>query len=71
MKCRVPGCSRESKVRGLCMPCYSGVREAVLMKRTTWKELEDTGVIAPKKYKSGPLHDFLKEKIYDKIEKIT
>jgi hypothetical protein len=39
MKCLVPECGSEAKVRGLCQKCYGKARVKVIKGKTTWKEL--------------------------------
>ena len=44
-KCLNPECpSLEPRSRGLCVPCYSQARAAVLRGDVTWGDLEEWGV---------------------------
>ena len=44
-RCLNPRCDRNPEIRGLCEPCYQGVRRLVINGTTTWKELEDRGKV--------------------------
>ena len=45
--CKVEGCGRPAKVRGLCMRCYALAWRAVCQQRTSWAELEKEGKVNP------------------------
>ena len=47
--CLVPGCGRESKIRGLCGRCGTSARGQIRKGKTTWQQLESLGLAKPAK----------------------
>lgn len=43
--CLIQGCEREAHTRGCCRSCYLTLRNRVAAGETTWKELEDCGLV--------------------------
>lgn len=56
--CIVEGCTRRGFTRGCCEPCYQTAQKYVKLGRTTWKRLEELGLVrAPRNNgkKFGPM----------------
>ena len=55
-RCTTPGCTRlqSGSNRDKCEPCYQVYARAVQKGQTTWKELEQRGVVGSVKIESGP-----------------
>jgi hypothetical protein len=49
--CIVPNCGKScmkgGHARGMCGPCYQHARRLVVLRKTTWRELEDAGLAIP------------------------
>lgn len=48
-----PDCPRPASVRGLCHTHYMCAAQLVSRKQTSWKELEKTGKVKPRKKNRG------------------
>lgn len=48
--CRYEGCAGRAKLRGLCPACYAAFARFVAAKKTTYKELENLGVLLKRAY---------------------
>lgn len=44
-RCLVPGCKGESDRRGVCRNCYAVFWRQVKASKTSWKKLENAGLI--------------------------
>lgn len=55
-RCTTPGCTRlqSGSNRDKCEPCYQVYARAVQKGQTTWKELEQRGLVGSVKIESGP-----------------
>ena len=49
IKCLVPMCIADLRVRGLCVKHYSTARKLVSAGRTTWRDLEKAGKSEPQR----------------------
>lgn len=60
--CRVKGCTKAAKNRGLCASHHQSAYIKVKAGSTTWDELEKLGIAAPKKVQSNGFGEFLAAK---------
>lgn len=56
--CRTPSCGKPSTLRGICPKCVHVVIVMIQEGRTTWDELEEMGLINPRKNKPKEKSDF-------------
>ena len=48
--CLTSDCGRKTEARGVCKSCHTSASILVADRKTTWGELEDYGLVKPKKY---------------------
>ena len=60
MKCLIDGCDKIAKSRGLCLICYGAANASVRIGRTTWEQLEETGLANEPQHKGSGCGAFAK-----------
>jgi hypothetical protein len=64
-KCKTTDCINPARQFGVCSSCYSVLRRAVLLGKTTWDEAEDRGLIERER-RPCPMHNLVDQLLESK-----
>ena len=57
-QCLIPGCTGESKTRGLCQRCYAAGNSQVKKGTVTWEKLVELGLAQPSNRETSTRNPF-------------